>query len=128
MSGFVATGNPYQDYSPPSSGCGCGGACGGNSGLGRHSGTPEYYGMGDLTTIGTDLSNSLSSGDFSAVLADLMPTASITNMLVYGLGIFAWWKFFRKGTGGSMGSSSRRRTLRTARRKAAAIMADAEAA
>jgi hypothetical protein len=83
--------------------------------------------MGDLLSLPADLSNSLSTGDFSAPLADLMPTASLTNILIYGAGIFAWWKL--KGSGGGGGSSSsRRRTLAAARRKASAIMADAEAA
>lgn len=132
MSGFVASGSPYPDFTAPV--CACGGKCSGNPGLGAHSAMPQYYGtlqyrgMGDLTTLPGDLSNAFSSGDFSSVLSDLNPVSSLTNILIYGAGAFVWWKFLRKGRKVFGSSTSRRRTLLTARRRAAAILADAEAA
>lgn len=131
MSGFAASpGNPYSAYFPSSPSCGCGSCDGGHTGLGRHSGTPgyegemPYRGMGDLTTIGTDLA----AGDFASVISDLSPLASTMNMLIYGAGIAAWWFLRRKGNSSSAGSSTRRRALAAARRKATAILADAAAA
>src|SRR5579872_5488897 len=43
-------------------------------------------GMGDLTTIGTDLSN----GDIASVISDLLPWASTFNLLLYAVGIGTW--------------------------------------
>jgi len=111
MSGFVTSTFQYPSLGgPPTSGgsAGCGGAKKSNVVM-----MPRTNpGMGDLTTIGTDLSNSLSSGDFTAVVNDLMPWASLTNILLYGAGFGLWW-FIGRGGSDEANREARAEALKT---------------
>jgi hypothetical protein len=84
MSGFVTSTFQYPSFgtSPTPGAHGCGG--GKKSNLITMPRTNP--GLGDLTTIGTDLSN----GDIASVISDLLPWASTTNVILYALGIGAW--------------------------------------
>jgi hypothetical protein len=113
MSGFVTSTFQYPSLGPPTSAApggsaGCGGAKKSNVLM-----MPRTNpGMGDLTTIGSDLSDSLSSGDFTAVINDLMPWASASNMLFYVAGIGLWW-FMGRGGSDEANREARAEALKT---------------
>lgn len=103
MSGFKASSNPYPSLNFESAGPGA-------ALLGMPAKHYEHRrkGLGDITTIGTDLAN----GDVASVIGDLLPWASSTNLLLYGAGFAAWWFLGR-------GSEEKKRQERSAALKKA---------
>lgn len=110
MSGFVRSTFQYPSVgtSPnpgaPAGSSGCGGATKSNVITMRRTNS----GMGDLTTIGTDLSN----GDMNSVISDMLPWASTTNLLLYAAAI-GLWLFMGRGGSDERNREARAEALKT---------------